>query len=71
MTDKTSETHFGLPQAVRGGPLSRFLWFCAGADASLLAHCPHSDRVKYQGIGGIVLATAVLAFTSGLSLIHI
>ena len=53
------------PHAVPAGPFSRFLWFCAGADASLLVQCPHSDRVKYQGIGGIVLATAVLAFTSG------
>lgn len=53
------------PHHVPAGPFSRFLWFCAGADASLLVQCPHSDRVKYQGIGGIVLATAVLAFTSG------
>jgi hypothetical protein len=65
MSDTTGPAHFGLPQAARAGPFSRFLWFCAGADASLLVHCPHSDRVKYQGIGGIVLATAVLAFTSG------
>ena len=53
------------PHLESAGPISRFLWFCAGADASLLVQCPHSDRVKYQGIGGIVLATAVLAFTSG------
>ena len=65
MTDPQSRTHFGLPEAMPAGPFSRFLWFCAGADASLLRHCPHSDRVKYQGIGGIVLATAVLAFSSG------
>lgn len=65
MTDQTGDPHFGLPQAARAGLFSRFLWFCAGADASLLVKCPHSDRVKYQGIGGIVLATAVLALTSG------
>jgi hypothetical protein len=65
MTEQTGDAHLGLPQAVPAGPFSRFLWFCAGADPALLAHCPHSDRVKYQGIGGIVLATAVLAFTSG------
>ncbi|MBW1885394.1 MAG: DUF4407 domain-containing protein [Deltaproteobacteria bacterium] len=45
--------------------LSRFLWSCAGADASVLVRCPYSDSVKFQGIGGIVLATAVLAFASG------
>ena len=61
----TAELPQGLPQEQKAGLASRFLWFCAGADGSLLAWCPHSDRVKYQGIGGIVLATAVLAFSSG------
>ncbi|HEY3495091.1 MAG TPA: DUF4407 domain-containing protein [Polyangiaceae bacterium] len=46
------------------GGFTRFLWFCAGADGSMLARCPVSDWVKYQGIGGIVLATTVLAFVS-------
>jgi hypothetical protein len=46
------------------GAFTRFLWFCAGADGGLLARCPVSDWVKYQGIGGIVLATTVLAFVS-------
>jgi hypothetical protein len=44
--------------------VTRFLWFCAGADGRLLARCPTSDWVKYQSIGGIVLATTVLAFVS-------
>ncbi|HEY6878856.1 MAG TPA: DUF4407 domain-containing protein, partial [Polyangiales bacterium] len=44
--------------------LTRFLWHCAGADGALLARCPASDWVKYQSIGGIVLATAWLAFVS-------
>jgi hypothetical protein len=43
---------------------TRFLWFCSGADAGLLSRCPASDWVKYQSIGGIVLATTVLAFVS-------
>jgi hypothetical protein len=43
----------------------KFLWFCAGADEQLLKLSPHSDHVKYEGIGGIVLATALLAFFSG------
>ena len=47
------------------GVVIRFLWFCAGADADLLKQCPRSDWVKLQGVGGIVLATAVLAFASG------
>ncbi len=45
--------------------ITRLLWHCAGADAQLLVRCPNSDRVKYQGLGGIVLATGVLAFLSG------
>ena len=46
-------------------PLSRLLWWCAGADAQLLVRCPSSDRVKFQGLGGVVLATGTLAFLSG------
>ena len=45
--------------------VQRVLWFCAGADEQLLLKCPHSDRVKMEGIGGIVLATTALAFFSG------
>ncbi|MFN7134556.1 MAG: DUF4407 domain-containing protein, partial [Myxococcales bacterium] len=45
--------------------MARFLWWCAGADADLLKRCPNSDRVKYQGLGGIVLATSILALCSG------
>jgi hypothetical protein len=49
----------------RAGFVTRLLWSCAGADASVLESCPHSDSVKFQGMGGVVLATAVLAFASG------
>lgn len=45
--------------------LARFLWSCAGADGEILKHCPHSERVKYEGIGGMVLSTGILAFISG------
>lgn len=45
--------------------VSNFLFFCAGADTKILARCTHTDRVKSQGIGGVVLATAALAFFSG------
>lgn len=44
---------------------TRLLWFCAGGDAQLLARCPNSDRVKFQGLGGVVLTVGVLAFFSG------
>jgi hypothetical protein len=44
---------------------TRFLWWCAGADRQILEKCPLGDRVRYAGIGGIVLATGVLAAVSG------
>lgn len=43
---------------------TRFLWWCAGADPLILRQSSYSDHVKYQGIGGVVLATAILAFIS-------
>ncbi len=47
------------------GRFRRFLWFCSGTDVQLLNRCPHSERVKAEGIGGVILATAGLAFLSG------
>jgi hypothetical protein len=44
---------------------TRLLWWCAGGDGQLLARCPNSDRVKFQGLGGVVLTVGVLAFFSG------
>jgi len=49
---------------LEAGRFRRFLWFCAGADPQILEKCPHSDRVKEEGIGGIVLSTGILAFIS-------
>lgn len=66
--EKSSSEPAIVPAAQEVGPkpgfFTRFLWFAAGADASLLKRCPVSDWVKYQGIGGIVLATTLLAFVS-------
>jgi len=45
--------------------LTRALYFSAGADVQLLRYSPNYDRVKLQGIGGTVIATALLAFISG------
>lgn len=54
-----AESDYPTPSA-----LTRFLWFSAGADEKLLRRCPASDWVKYQSIGGIVIATTLLAFVS-------
>lgn len=39
----------------------RFLWKCGGADAQILQYAPYSDHIKNAGIGGVVLATTVMA----------
>jgi hypothetical protein len=49
----------------RASRITRFFWYCAGADARILEKCPGTDWIKYQGMGGIVLATSILAFASG------
>lgn len=43
--------------------LSRFFWFCAGADLELLGVCP-TDHPKYTSIGLTVFLTAILAAIS-------
>ena len=43
---------------------TRFLWWCAGADKDILKYSSYADHVKYIGIGGIVLATGILAALS-------
>ena len=50
--------------------VTRFLWWCAGADEYYLRKSPNQDRVKYAGIGGIVLCTGVLAGVSGAFAFH-
>lgn len=39
---------------------NRFLWWCAGAHRDLLKEYP-SEHSKYTGLGGVILATFVLA----------
>lgn len=43
------------------GGIMRFLWKCGGADAQILQYAPYSDHIKNAGIGGVVLATSVMA----------
>src|SRR5216117_320586 len=40
-----------------------FLWWCAGAHQDLLKQFP-SEHAKYSGLGGVLLATFVLASIS-------
>jgi hypothetical protein len=50
--------------------ITEFLWWCAGADPYFMRLAPMQDRVKYAGIGGIVLCTGVLAGVSGAFAFH-
>ena len=42
---------------------SNFLWWCAGAHQKLLREFP-SEHSKYVGLGGVILATFILAALS-------
>lgn len=53
---------YHLPKA---GKFTRFLWDCAGGDRFLLERATYSDQVKYMCLGGIVLATGVMASLAG------
>ncbi|WP_214111028.1 DUF4407 domain-containing protein [Acrocarpospora catenulata] len=45
----------------RHGPISRLLIFASGADPKILDQCPAAERSRYEGLGGGVLTTAVMA----------
>lgn len=46
--------------------MNRFLWWCAGADADLLADCRYQkEKHKYAAIGASVLLTTACAVLSG------
>ena len=62
-TTLRDEYEFGSLEQVSW--FTRFLWWCAAADPQIMINSPNSDRVKLQGIGGMVLATGVIAFISG------
>jgi len=45
--------------------ITKFLWWCCGADKNILARCTFADHVKYACLGGIVFATGLLAAIAG------
>jgi hypothetical protein len=49
----------------RIGKIMSALWWCAGADKTVLEECPEADHIRYEGMGAIVLSTTVIAFLSG------
>lgn len=56
--------------AAKGKPNeANFLWWCAGAHQQLLKQFP-SEHTKYAGLGGVLLATFVLAAISAGYAVH-
>ena len=51
--------------APKPNKLMRFLWNAAGADSYILERSTYTDHVKYACLGGIVLATGVMAALAG------
>lgn len=41
--------------------IMKFLWKCGGADEQIIRYAPYADHIKAAGIGGVVLATTVMA----------
>ena len=60
---------FGPPAKQRQPTDSSFLWWCAGAHQKLLKQFP-SEHSKYAGLGGVILATFILAALSSGYAIH-
>jgi hypothetical protein len=59
----TYDSFTGVGERVKKPAESHFLWWCAGAYQDLLKDCP-SEQTKYAGLGGVLLATFVLAALS-------
>lgn len=63
MTEEKTTSQEESPRVSR---FTRFFWFCAGANSSILLtkRC-ETERAKYAGIGATVLVTSALAMLSG------
>jgi hypothetical protein len=59
----TYDSFTGVGRKQKRPTESHFLWWCAGAYQDLLKECP-SEQTKYAGLGGVLLATFVLATLS-------
>src|SRR6201996_6579500 len=59
----TYDSFSGVGRGVKEPRESHFLWWCSGVYQGLLKDCP-SEQTKYAGLGGVLLATFVLAALS-------
>jgi uncharacterized coiled-coil protein SlyX len=51
--------------APRSGKMMRLFWKAAGADRYILERSTYSDQIKYLCLGGIIIATGVMAGLAG------
>lgn len=63
MAGYTYDSFTGVEKRVKQTPERHFLWWCSGAYQGILKDCP-SEQTKYAGLGGVLLATFVLASIS-------
>lgn len=49
----------------KSSPLMRFFWRVSGADRYILERSTYGDQIKYLCLGGIILATGVMAGLAG------
>lgn len=47
------------------GPIMRFFWKSAGGDRYLLERATYADQIKYMCLGGIIVATGIMAALAG------
>src|SRR5579859_2877844 len=59
----TYDSFTGVSSRAKRPVETLFLWWCSGAYQGLLKDCP-SEQTKYAGLGGVLLATFVLAALS-------
>jgi len=62
MSNKINRDYYSAPKA---GSIMRRLWKIAGGDRYLLERATYTDQIKYMCLGGIILATGVLASLAG------
>ena len=46
-------------------PLMRFFWSASGGDRYILERATYSDQIKYMCLGGIIVATGLMAALAG------
>ncbi len=49
----------------KSGKIAKILWAACGADKYILERSTYSDQVKYMCLGGIIVATGVMAGLAG------